>query len=495
MSAISRILRRRQTSAKASGSSTGARPKSKKRNTTIEIDVTPTPTPRPSTSSSITRSPRSPRKKYLVRNASMTSSAQGSPRKRQKKKGKTLRQKLRETVLEEGDDWRQRLRQVEEKNRVLQDKLQIKKQSLKTHKQEHKQEIEDLTSKFNAQVEKEVDKHSKEKSKMEKELKSMRKRAERAELDLSKAESLKSSVATNAGGGSSEAFFQDILVNLKDFLGDQLQCSICNEIYVYPTSINCGHSYCEDCIEGWRKKSTNTTCPICRADVVMLSPNQVLDGFIEKFVDNFFPEDAKQQRQELVKERKVKKEARAAQNQNPVLSAGTRRRILNLDSGGDDDSWDGHDPVGVDPAGIANILGILREHGMETPSSPSNSSINSIPSTTSDNMSFTPERSPFFSDSEDDDSYQPGQEVGDFDLSHLDELDQFNESDRFSNEDHEDVEEDDVEVEDDDDDDDTAEYNGEEGNNQEESDDDDSVEHDDDDSDQYDSPTFSDSDY
>ena len=128
---------------------------------------------------------------------------------------------------------------------------------------------------------------------------------------------------------------------------------------------------------------------------------------------------------------------------------------------------------------------------METPSSPSNSSINSIPSTTSDNMSFTPERSPFFSDSDDDDSYQPGQEVGDFDLSHLDDLDQYNESDRFSNEDHEDVEEDD-EVDDDDDDDDTAEYNGEEGH--EDSDDDESVEHDEDDSDQYDSPTFSDSD-
>merc|ERR1712111_157781 len=121
---------------------------------------------------------------------------------------------------------------------------------------------------------------------------------------------------------------------------------------------------------------------------------------------------------------------------------------------------------------------------METPSSPSNSSINSIPSTRSDNMSFTPERSPFFSDSDDDDSYQPGQEVGDFDLSHLDDLDQYNE-------DHEDVEEDD-EVDDDDDDDDTAEYNGEEGH--EDSDDDESVEHDEDDSDQYDSPTFSDSD-
>ena len=395
-----------------------------------------------------------------------------------------MKQRLRETVLEEGDDWRQRLRQVEEENRVVKDKLQMKKELLKNKKKQHEEEIEELTAKFNSQAEKEQEKHSKEKSKIEKELKNMRKRAEKAELDLSKAESLKSSVATNAG--NSEAFFQDILVNLKDFLDGQLQCSICNEIYVYPTSINCGHSFCEDCIEGWRKKSANTTCPICRADVVMLSPNQVLDGFIEKFVDNFFPEDAKKQRAELVKERKQKKDARAAKKESgSQTDFVTRRRILNLESDDDDDSWDGHNPLAnlLAAEGIWQLAG-APDGGMDTPSSPSNSSINSIPSTTSDNMSFTPERSPFFSDSDDDDSYQPGQEVGDFDLSHLDDLDH---SDRFSNEDHEDVEEDDeVDVED------TTEYNGEDN---EESDDDDSVEHDGDDSDQYDSPTFSDSDW
>jgi len=382
-----------------------------------------------------------------------------------------LKQRLRETVLEEGDDWRQRLRQVEEKNRVLEDKLQVKKHSLQSNKQQHKKEIEDLTSKFNSQIEKEQDKHGKEKSKMEKELKGLRKRAEKAELDLIKAESLRTSSAANNSTG--EAYFQDILGNLKEFLDGQLQCTICSEIYVFPTSLNCGHSFCEDCIQNWRKKQANTTCPICRADVVMLSSNQVLDGFIEKFIDNFFPEDAKQQRGELVKERKQKKEARANAPADPVLSAGTRRRILNLDSeNGSDDSWDGAlAALGAQPGDMVWQLAADRLRA----SSPSNSSITSVGSTVSGNMSLTPERSPFFSES--DDSYQPGQDVADFDLSNLEELDHqyAGESDRFSNEDHEDFEEDE-EADDNDLDEDTS-TSDEVG-----------------DTDQYDSPTFSDSD-
>lgn len=58
----------------------------------------------------------------------------------------------------------------------------------------------------------------------------MTKRAEKAELDLIKAESVKT-----VQGGSGEALFQDMLGNLKEFMEGQLQCSICNEIYVYPS--------------------------------------------------------------------------------------------------------------------------------------------------------------------------------------------------------------------------------------------------------------------
>jgi hypothetical protein len=76
----------------------------------------------------------------------------------------------------------------------------------------------------------------------------------------------------------------------------------------------------------------------------MTSPNQVMDSFIEKFIDNFFPDDAKKARAELIADRKAKKEQREAnRKKEPLLSSGTRRRILNLESDDDDDddSWDG----------------------------------------------------------------------------------------------------------------------------------------------------------
>ena len=66
----------------------------------------------------------------------------------------------------------------------------------------------------------------------------MTKRAEKAELELIKAESVKS-----VQSGPGEALFQDVLGNLKEFLDGQLQCSICNEIYVYSSGKLIRNSY------------------------------------------------------------------------------------------------------------------------------------------------------------------------------------------------------------------------------------------------------------
>lgn len=341
--------------------------------------------------------------------SSASTSTGGSPKKRVKKKGKSLQRRLRESVLDESADWRQRFRQTEEKNRKLEEKLLIKKQAAKSQQDHHRRELKLCNELCNGKVSQDRERHFKEKCKLEKELKAMTKRAEKAELELIKSESVKT-----VQSGPGEALFQDVLGNLKEFLDGQLQCSICNEIYVFASVVSCGHTFCEDCIEGWKKKQPNTTCPICRSDIIMTSPNQVMDSFIEKFIDNFFPEDAKRSRAELVADRKVKKEAREAMPKvEPVLSTGTRRRILNLESDDDDDdSWAG---------GLGFRIGL-------TPDSPSRystpSSVASFLSRNSGDMLSTPVASDveynFSSDSDSDDSYHPGQDIDDVDLSLLD---------------------------------------------------------------------------
>ena len=136
----------------------------------------------------------------------------------------------------------------------------------------------------------------------------------------------------------------------------------------------------------WKTKQHNPTCPICRAEIVTTCPNQALDGCIEKFIDQFYPEAAKANRTKLLSERTAKKEARekakkareqAAEGRRNdqhmliggILSANTRRRIDRVLSSDDsDNSWD---------TTFAR-LGV----------SPSRFSISSAASTTSYNGSF-----------------------------------------------------------------------------------------------------------
>merc|ERR1719242_766390 len=162
------------------------------------------------------------------------------------------------------------------------------------------------------------------------------------------AKSLQTSGGSDQNGG--EAFFQDVMGNLQDFLDNQLQCTICSEVYLVATVINCGHTFCEECIEVWKTKQSNgSTCPICRKEIIMTSTNQALDACIEKFIDNFYPEAAKVTRTELVSERTAKKEARIAnqgkQKENPPHH---RHRIVlrpNNFSSDEEDDWGNEVPL------------------------------------------------------------------------------------------------------------------------------------------------------
>ena len=251
--------------------------------------------------------PSSPMRSVKIKRKKISSSVK-SPK-------KTLR--LRDMVMDEGADSRQLLRQMEEKKGLLERKTKELKAELRKS-QERTKFLVEANQKLEKTAKKDKETYSEEKNTMEKELNKLKKRLEKSELDLTMAKSLQTSGDQNGG----EAFFQDIMGNLQDFLDNQLQCTICSEVYLVATVINCGHTFCEECIEVWKTKQSNgSTCPICRKEIIMTSTNQALDACIEKFIDNFYPEAAKVTRTELVSERTAKKEARIAnqgkQKENP----------------------------------------------------------------------------------------------------------------------------------------------------------------------------------
>lgn len=64
---------------------------------------------------------------------------------------------------------------------------------------------------------------------------------------------------------------------------DTFLCSICCEVMVGPTIIECGHSFCVECAEKYA--DYNTTCPICR-NVQQMNEYTVsgtTDGLIKQF--------------------------------------------------------------------------------------------------------------------------------------------------------------------------------------------------------------------
>ena len=130
--------------------------------------------------------------------------------------------------LEEGVDLRQQLRKLEANIIDMKEDAKLKDRMIR--------KLQGANSQSDKMIKKsniEKDALAEERSSLEKELVKMRKRAEKAELELTKIQSINSATSSNNGGG--EAFFQDILGNLQDFLDNQLQCTICSEVYLIAT--------------------------------------------------------------------------------------------------------------------------------------------------------------------------------------------------------------------------------------------------------------------
>jgi len=117
-----------------------------------------------------------------------------------------------------------------------------------------------------------------------------------------------------------------------------LQCSICKELFVFSTVTNCGHIFCEGCIETWT--GISNTCPICRKYINQQIPINDLDNHIEKCVEHFMEDNTREERFRLIKERNVEKDKRVQMKQRKrdaprkfsLGSIGNTQILVNMDN-------------------------------------------------------------------------------------------------------------------------------------------------------------------
>ncbi|CAC5378866.1 RNF8 [Mytilus coruscus] len=116
---------------------------------------------------------------------------------------------------------------------------------------------------------------------------------------------------------------QDILSNFADLMETELQCSICNELFVQATSLNCSHSFCALCIQQWMK--IKKECAVCRAPVTTTMRAISLDNYIDTMVSHL-SDELKERRKQLVESRKGDQQKFDEENKpNPQVNAGRGR--------------------------------------------------------------------------------------------------------------------------------------------------------------------------
>ncbi|GAB6026040.1 E3 ubiquitin-protein ligase rnf8 [Chamberlinius hualienensis] len=101
----------------------------------------------------------------------------------------------------------------------------------------------------------------------------------------------------------------DLTKKVSNSVENELQCSICSEIFIKAVTLACAHSFCEYCINQWKK--TKQECPMCRKSITSSVPSLALDNFISQYMATQSA-DAQDRRKETVTERQAAVSAASA---------------------------------------------------------------------------------------------------------------------------------------------------------------------------------------
>lgn len=235
-----------------------------------------------------------------------------------------------QNLLEEKDKGEELLKkQLQEKEEQrLQDLKRLQEQKdaqAKVMLEELRKEVAEKEELIKIQLAREIQRLQEEKLKIEKDirgelskngqsaenLKRLKEELQKVKTDLSNAEGkkqylqneLEQITKAKEDAESHLKAKQDVLANLGELVEAELQCSICSELFVIATTLNCAHTFCRSCIVEWQKKEK--TCPMCRTKITSQNRSIVFDTFIDRIVENLSVE-MKNRRQEVIEDRQVR---------------------------------------------------------------------------------------------------------------------------------------------------------------------------------------------
>lgn len=69
---------------------------------------------------------------------------------------------------------------------------------------------------------------------------------------------------------------------------DLSECPVCEEDYIDPKLLPCGHIICRECVLSWVKANPqHNNCPVCRATIILhQSPDKTINVDIASLIDN-----------------------------------------------------------------------------------------------------------------------------------------------------------------------------------------------------------------
>ncbi|XP_069691814.1 E3 ubiquitin-protein ligase rnf8-B-like isoform X2 [Periplaneta americana] len=221
---------------------------------------------------------------------------------------KKLQQKEEERLRDLKELQEQKDRQAEAMREALEKEVREKEEILRIQLAREIQSLQEEKLKIENNIR---DEHSKIKGESAENLKRLKEELQKVKNDLSNVEGKKQYLekeleeTTKAKEEASESCLrakQEILENFGELMETELQCGICNELFVTATTLNCTHTFCRSCILEWKKKKKE--CPICRARISSENRSLVVDNFIDRMVQNLSAE-MQNRRQELVESRQI----------------------------------------------------------------------------------------------------------------------------------------------------------------------------------------------